>query len=45
MVAFRTGDPGWLRLRPPLMALSADEQSALRDKLFAIGATVRDFPQ
>lgn len=45
MVAFRTGDPGWLRLRPPLMALSADEQSALREKLLAIGATVRDFPQ
>ena len=42
IVAQRTGDPGWRRLRPPLAALAADQAAALTDDLrrhaFALAA-------
>ena len=41
MVGYLTGDPGWRRLRPPLLGLSAAELADLREKLLAIGATVQ----
>jgi 4-hydroxy-tetrahydrodipicolinate synthase len=43
MVACRTGDAGWCRLRPPLMPLDAVELSDLKQKLAAIGGIVQDF--
>jgi 4-hydroxy-tetrahydrodipicolinate synthase len=41
MVALMTGDDGWFRLRPPLMALSATERADLRAKMTALGARVQ----
>ena len=39
MIAHRSGDPGWLRLRPPLLSLSAAEQADLARHLTALSAT------
>ena len=39
MIAHRSGDPGWLRLRPPLLSLSAAEQADLARRLTALSAT------
>jgi hypothetical protein len=36
MIAEAKGDPGWARLRPPLMALSDAEASALAAELQAL---------
>lgn len=41
MVGCLTGDSGWRRMRPPLMALSDAEAADLRAKLIGIGATVK----
>lgn len=41
MVALMTGDDGWCRLRPPLMALTTVEMAELREKMIGLGAVVR----
>ncbi len=41
MIRFQTGNPGWSRLRPPLMDLSEAERADLRAKLLTIGAIVQ----
>ena len=41
MISYLTGDAGWRRMRPPLVALTEAETSDLRAKLLAIGATVQ----
>ncbi|MGV8950857.1 MAG: dihydrodipicolinate synthase family protein [Cypionkella sp.] len=41
MIRFQTGNPGWSRLRPPLMELSEAERADLRAKLLTIGADVQ----
>ena len=41
MISYLTGDAGWRRTRPPLVALTETETSDLRAKLLAIGATVQ----
>lgn len=42
MVAFRHGLSLWTRTRPPLVGLTPDELAQLKDRLGAIGATVKD---
>lgn len=42
MVAFRHGAALWARTRPPLVALAADELANLKDRLAAIGASVKE---
>jgi 4-hydroxy-tetrahydrodipicolinate synthase len=42
MVAFRHGQTLWTRTRPPLVGLSPVELDTLKDRLRAIGATVKD---
>lgn len=42
MIAARTGDAGWRRLRPPFVELGADELASLRARLVEIGAAVKD---
>ncbi len=42
MVAYRHGRSLWARTRAPLVPLSASELAELKDRLIAIGATVKD---
>lgn len=42
MVAYRHGAALWTRTRPPLVGLSPAELADLKDRLTAIGATVKD---
>jgi 4-hydroxy-tetrahydrodipicolinate synthase len=42
MVAFRHGDALWARTRPPLVGLTAAELASLKDRLTAIGASIKD---
>ncbi len=42
MVAFRHGLALWTRTRPPLVGLSPAELDTQKDRLRAIGATVKD---
>jgi 4-hydroxy-tetrahydrodipicolinate synthase len=37
IMAMLSGEPGWLRVRPPLLALSAEEFSALQKTITAFG--------
>ena len=42
MVAFRHGSAVWTRTRPPLVGLAPNELTQLKDRLTAIGASVKD---
>lgn len=42
MVAFRHGSAVWTRTRPPLVGLAPKELTQLKDRLTAIGASVKD---
>ena len=42
MVAYRHGAALWARTRPPLVGLSPAELADLKDRLTAIGASVKD---
>ena len=42
MVAHRHGAAVWTRMRPPLVGLTPDELADLKDRLTAIGASVKD---
>lgn len=44
MIAHRTGDPGWARMRPPLVAMGAAEQADLAVKLGKIAETFNAEP-
>jgi 4-hydroxy-tetrahydrodipicolinate synthase len=42
MVAYRHGSDIWTRMRPPLVGLTPAELAQLKDRLTAIGASVKD---
>lgn len=42
MVAFRHGAALWTRTRPPLVGLTSAELASLKDRLTAIGASIKD---
>lgn len=44
MVAYRYGSAVWTRTRPPLVGLTPAELGDLKDRLTAIGASVKDLP-
>lgn len=44
MIAYRTGDAGWVRMRPPLVAMTAAEQAGLGAKLDHIAQTFNGDP-
>lgn len=45
IMAHRTGDPAWLRVRPPLMALPEDQAAKLNSDLDALTALARPADQ
>lgn len=44
MIAHRTGDAGWARMRPPLVAMTATEQAGLAARLDQIAQTFNGEP-